>query len=112
MNKETIISKLKETEYQVRRLRALIHLDDDNVLSTEEDIRKGLHCCFKARNELHSIINELRTGLLGINTKENQEMGLYDDISNPMIKEPEYTDADIKVLNPDYNSAAEVINDW
>jgi hypothetical protein len=103
MNKESILNQLQEAEYQIRRLKTLIQADDNDILNSEDNLRKGLHCCFKARNELHSIISELRQGLVEIKdnrkeilseiVKSDQEMGLYDDTSNPMIKEPEYSES-------------------
>jgi hypothetical protein len=92
MNKESILKQIQEAEKQISCLRDLIVLDEGNALTTEEDIQKGLDSADNGMVALSNIYNELfkekRRKILIELTKESQEMGLYDDTSNPMIKEP------------------------
>lgn len=100
MNIESILKQIQEAEAQIRRLKTLILADDSDILSSEENLSMVMECCKKARFPLGNIEHglqlyiwdkerERRMEILIELTKESQEMGLYDDTRNPMIKEPE-----------------------
>lgn len=91
MNKESILNQIKEVENTISLFKELILEDNGNILNSEEGLKKCLQYCNRAIVQLDYIDTELkierRDIILTNVVKESQEMGLYDDTSNPMIKE-------------------------